>query len=230
MSDYQIDHLNHRGVSFAPSGSELRATVATPVTAVSTNRTLSDADHARILRCSGNPAITLPTGLMTDFTCTILNDGVGAVVISAGAGATVLPSGSFLLDNTYGLPMTVATVIHVGSGAWRILGTSNEGLLSVNTQTGTSYTLAVSDTGRLITLSNSSAITLTVPLMSSVTLAIGTSVALAQISTGLVTVAPAAGVTVNGVGTNRALSGQWATASLTKISQNGWILSGGLAS
>lgn len=97
----------------------------------------------------------------------------------------------------------------------------------LNAQTGTSYTLVLADAGKIVTLSNAAAIALTVPLESSVAYAIGTSIDLAQLGAGQVTVAGAGGVTVNATpGLN--LRAQYSAATLIKIASNSWLLVGDL--
>lgn len=100
----------------------------------------------------------------------------------------------------------------------------------INAQTGTTYTLVLSDAQKLITLNNGSAITITVPTNASVAFPVGTVIALAQLGVGLVTVEGASGVTINGATPgDEDLSGQWATAALAKLDTDTWVLSGGLA-
>jgi hypothetical protein len=99
--------------------------------------------------------------------------------------------------------------------------------LTLNAQTGTTYTLVLTDNGRLVTLDNASAITVTVPLNSSVAYATGAIINIQQIGAGQVTVAGASGVTINGTGT--ALRAQWSAASLIKTATDTWTLIGDLA-
>jgi hypothetical protein len=99
--------------------------------------------------------------------------------------------------------------------------------LTLNAQTGTTYTLALTDNGRLVTLDNASAITVTVPLNSSVAFATGAIVNLQQIGAGQVTVAGASGVTINGTGTKT--RAQWSAASLVKTATDTWTLIGDIA-
>ena len=98
----------------------------------------------------------------------------------------------------------------------------------LNAQTGTTYTLVLTDAGKLITLSNASAITLTVPLASSVGYAIGTSIDMVQIGAGQVTVAGAVGVTVSAT-PGLKFRAQYSAATLLKIAANTWILVGDLS-
>ena len=73
---------------------------------------------------------------------------------------------------------------------------SASSLLTTNAQTGTTYTLALTDgNNTMVELSNASAITLTVPLNSSVAFPVGSQVNLLQTGAGQVTVAGASGVT-----------------------------------
>jgi len=96
--------------------------------------------------------------------------------------------------------------------------------ITLNAQTGTTYTLVLTDNGRLVTLDNAAAITVTVPLNSSVAFATGAIVNLQQIGAGQVTVAGAGGVTLNGTGTKT--RAQWSAASLVKTDTNTWTLIG----
>lgn len=115
-------------------------------------------------------------------------------------------------------------------GALRTAVAGGGGPVAINAQTGTAYTLVLDDADKLVTLSNGSAITLTVPANASVAFPVGTVIALAQLGAGLVTVVGASGVTVNGVTPgSQALAGQYATVTLTKLATNTWLLSGGLA-
>jgi hypothetical protein len=90
----------------------------------------------------------------------------------------------------------------------------------LNDQTGTSYTLILTDAGKTVTFSNASAITLTVPANASVAYPNGTIIRLVNKSTGSVTITGAGGVTVNG---NRVL-GTNQSATLTRLATDNWIV------
>jgi hypothetical protein len=77
--------------------------------------------------------------------------------------------------------------------------------LSFNAQTGTTYTLVIADLGKLVTASNASPITITVPPS---VFATGNVINVQQIGAGQVTFAQGAGVTITSSG---------ATASAPKI-------------
>jgi hypothetical protein len=97
----------------------------------------------------------------------------------------------------------------------------------INAQTGTTYTLVLSDAGKMVTLSNAAAIAVTIPLESSVAFAIGTSVDMLQLGAGQVTVAGAGGVTVNATPGLKTMA-QYSALTALKIAANSWILSGDL--
>ena len=99
--------------------------------------------------------------------------------------------------------------------------------LTLNAQTGTTYTFVLADNGKLVTLDNASAITVTVPANSSVAYATGAIINLQQIGAGQVTVVAAAGVTINGTGTKT--RAQWSAASLLKTATDTWTLIGDIA-
>lgn len=112
-------------------------------------------------------------------------------------------------------------------GAADLNGAFNE--LDINAQTGTTYTLVLSDRGGLVTLSNASPITLTVPTNASVAYAVGTQIGLLQTGAGQVTVAGASGVTVTSFGSLTKLAGNGALAVLVKTGTDTWYLSGQLS-
>jgi hypothetical protein len=69
--------------------------------------------------------------------------------------------------------------------------------LSFNAQTGTTYTLVAADLGKMVTLSNAAAITLTVPPS---VFATGNIINFQQIGAGQVTLSQGAGVTITSTG------------------------------
>lgn len=108
-------------------------------------------------------------------------------------------------------------------------GAAQAGFRSVaNQQTGTTYTLGLSDLGGMVELSNTSPITVTVPLNSAVAFTIGDRIDLLQTNTGQVTVQGASGVTVTSESSKTKLNGRWAAATLIKRDTNSWVLIGNI--
>lgn len=95
-----------------------------------------------------------------------------------------------------------------------------------NVQTSLSYTLALSDLGKMISMVNASAQTLTVPPDSSVNFAIGTQIPVRQGGAGQITFSPGAGVTLRSRGSVFRTAGIYAYATLIKIAANTWDVTG----
>jgi hypothetical protein len=90
---------------------------------------------------------------------------------------------------------------------------------TINTQTGTSYQLLLTDAGGTITLNNASPGTVTIPLQADVAFPIGSVVGLVNIGAGLVSVNGAVGVTVSPAVRNM-IQGDGAT--IIKLGTNSW--------
>lgn len=100
--------------------------------------------------------------------------------------------------------------------------------LTVNAQTGTTYTAVLSDEGKLVTLSNAAAITMTLPQDSDVAIPVGGQIHFSQIGAGQVTFAAGTGATVNATpGLN--CRAQYSTVTALKRAANTWLLIGDLA-
>jgi len=98
---------------------------------------------------------------------------------------------------------------------------------SVNTQTGATYTLALSDLNNIVVMNNASANTITIPANASVAFPIGTVVTIIQDGAGLTTVSADTGVTLNNVSAgSAALFGQNSLVSIIKISADKWNMVG----
>ena len=108
----------------------------------------------------------------------------------------------------------------------RVVGSAELDNLTLNAQTGTTYTLVLADAHKLVTLNNASAITLTVPPNSSVAFDTGDQVNLLQLGAGQVTVAAGSGVTLRAQGSKVKLNGQYAIGTLVKIAADEWVLVG----
>ena len=101
-------------------------------------------------------------------------------------------------------------------------------MIAINAQTGTTYTTVLTDDGKLITCSNASAISVTIPPNSSVAYGIGTQLNFAQLGAGQVTLVAGAGVTLNSAGTKLKLKEQYAVATCVKTDTNTWFVVGNL--
>ena len=101
--------------------------------------------------------------------------------------------------------------------------------LSFNAQTGTTYTLVASDLGKLVTLSNGSGITLTVPPS---VFATGNIINIQALGLGQVTMAQGAGVTITSTGATASapkLKKQYSAASIICTGSNTFTVIGDLS-
>lgn len=146
----------------------------------------------------------------TSFTNNALSSGlINAPSISFGSGASA--------GDTY--------LIRSTSGQFSI--NRSEGTLqanvapSINLQTGTSYTLVLSDAGKQIIRSNSSSSTQTLPQNSAAAIPIGTIIPIINSGTGIVTFQAGTGATIGGDTT----LGAYQRAIMTKVDTNTWFIS-----
>jgi hypothetical protein len=100
------------------------------------------------------------------------------------------------------------------------------GSKTINTQTGTTYTLALLDSGAIVEMNNASANTVTVPPNSSVSFDIGTSIDIQQYGAGVTSLVAGAGVTLRG---NLNVSAQYEGLTIYKRATNEWVIIGGSA-
>jgi len=99
---------------------------------------------------------------------------------------------------------------------------------SFNEQTA-SYTLALSDAGKIVEMNVGSANDLTVPLDSSVAFPVGTNITILQTGAGQTTIVATGGVTINAT-PGLKLRAQWSSATLIKRATDTWVAIGDLVS
>jgi len=107
-------------------------------------------------------------------------------------------------------------------------GVNDLAALQLNAQTGTTYTLVLGDAAKTVTLTNASAITLSVPTNASVAFAVGTQILLYQGGAGQVTVsAVTPGTTsIRSNGSKTKIAGQYGVVCLMKLATDEWVLFG----
>jgi hypothetical protein len=96
--------------------------------------------------------------------------------------------------------------------------------VTLNTQTGTAYTTVLADANKLVTL-DSTGISVTIPVASSVAYPTGSQIHLYQSGTGQATVVGDTGVSVNSSNGLKTRA-QYSVATVIKVGVNSWVLIG----
>ena len=142
---------------------------------------------------------------------------VNAVLASAPAALDTLDELAAALGDDANFAATVTTS----------LGNKVDSLTPISQKTD-SYTLSsLTERDDLIEMNKATAVTLTIPLNSAVAYPVGTSLDILQTGAGQVTIAGAAGVTVNST-PGLKLRTQWSSCTLFKRAENTWVVYGDL--
>lgn len=90
------------------------------------------------------------------------------------------------------------------------------------------YVIALNDSGKVINMNSSSAVTVTVPTNATVAFPIGTTITVIQTGTGETSFVEAAGVTIRSKNSYKKINTQYSGAQLVKLETDIWILIGDL--
>ena len=193
--------------SFAFSGST-SGTTTVQATAVAGTNTLT------------LPATTSDTLVGKATTDTLTNKTLTTPIISSisNSGTITIPTGTLTLASLTGAETLTNKTL-----------TAPKVNIDINAQTGTTYTIAVGDSGKLITASNASAITITVP---PATFSQGEQINVQQIGAGQVTFAAGSGVTITSTGATSAapkLRAQFSACTIICTTANVFTIIGDLS-
>lgn len=208
------------------SSISVETTLASGISNSATTMTVATGAGAALLG-----GITLGSGNIDTFSIALdpdtQNEEIVFITANSSDSFTIVrgQSGSSAISHSGG-----ATVKHVFvSEALNAFEAGLNETIPLNAQTGTTYTLAAGDAGELITFTNASAITLTVPTNASVPFAIGAQITITRAGSGSLTVVGDTGVTVNSADGFLKLRTQWSSGTIIKLNTNSWILIGDIS-
>jgi hypothetical protein len=164
-------------------------------------------------------------------------NSISLATVAVGAAVTQINTGNITdtrVDTTTNLAVGDITSVTAGAG---LQGGGSSGAVTLaasvatNAQVGTTYTLALADNGKLVTLSNASPVAVTIPLNSSIALPVGAVIMMAAYGAGAVTISGAGGVTVVSNGSTAAspvIRTQYSSVGAIQTSANNWLVVGDL--
>ena len=150
----------------------------------------------------------------------------------SGAGTFVAGNGLTLTDNSFSINTSITADLSTTQTLTNKTLTSAKINLGINAQTGTTYTFVVADDGKFVTASNASAITVTIPPISSEAYPIGAQLNIVQKGAGQVTFAQGAGVTIRSTGTTATapkLRVQYSSATAVHEGSDIWYVVGDIS-
>jgi hypothetical protein len=132
----------------------------------------------------------------------IITGSAGTVTsITAGTG---LSGGAITTSGTIAIDSTVATLTGTQTFTNKTLTTPTltdpKINLAFNAQTGASYTFVLTDNGKVVTMSNGSGNTITIPPITDVSWPVGAQLNIIQKGAGTTTIAEGSGVTIESTG------------------------------
>ena len=165
-----------------------------------------------------------------DFTWTTANPGditgvtAGTGISGGGTSGTVTVS----IDTAVTADLTTAQTLTNKTLTAPVIN------LALNAQTGTTYTFALTDNGKLVTASNASAQTYSIPTNATTAFPIGTQINLIQIGAGQVTVSAATPGTTTVLSNAATPAGpkcrnQYAALTAIKVATDVWYVIGDIA-
>jgi hypothetical protein len=216
-----------------PANSISLATVA--IAAGATALTTANITDTRVLVTTNIPesgdisSVTAGTGLSG-------GGSSGAVTLSIDTAVTAdLTTAQTLTNKTIDASTNTLTGVATLTGTQTLTNktlTSPLINLGINTQTGTTYTTVLADNGKLTTLTNASAIAVTIPPNSSVAYPVGAQINMAQLGAGQVTVSGGSGVTIVSTGATASAPkarAQYSTLTAVQTSTDNWLIMGDIS-
>jgi hypothetical protein len=205
---------------------------ATPANSISLATIAVAANQTTVV--NGNITDTRPTSQLSENAFTSAATAANTLTIN---GITSQTGKALKINDSTGtqkFAVAVDGTLTFADGTTQITAASFDPNIVVNTQTGTTYTLASSDAQKLVTCANAAAITVTIASNSVNPLPTGTTISIAQYGAGQVTIvgasSPTAVTIVSTAGTpsQPKTRVQYSTISLIQTATNNWLAVGDL--
>lgn len=152
-------------------------------------------------------------------------NGVGAPAIGEGGAPSAL--GDDLRIPVMG-PDPLDAVVRGGAASLSALAAYLAALpLPTNAQTGTAYTLVLSDAGKEVTMTSASDNEVTIPANADVAFPLNTVINISQFGDGVTSITAASGVTLNEVTAGSCdIQTKWFGGSIKKVGTDAWAVRG----
>ena len=180
----------------------------------------------------GAAVLSINSGNITDTRVLVTTNIPESGDISAVNAGTGLSGGGSSGSVTLSIDTSVTADLTTAQTLTNKSLTSPKVNLGIQAQSGTTYTPVLDDNGKLITLTNASPITLTIPLNASVAYPVGAQLNIAQMGAGQVRVVGDGGVTVVSTGATAAqpvARAQYSTLTAVQTSANNWLVMGDIS-
>lgn len=179
----------------------------------------STAGNIIVYNASGVPTAVAESGDVT-----ISDTGITAITANSIVNADINTAAAI----TYSKLSLANTIVNADIATTAAIGLDKLADVATNANTATAYTLVLADKNKVVELNNAAAIALTVPADNTVAYATGTQITLLQTGAGQVTIAGAAGCTVNAT-PGLKMRAQWSSVTLLKRAANTWVAMGDLS-
>ena len=149
----------------------------------------------------------------------------GTNYVAVQAPASLAANTTYTLPSADGTSGQLLSTNGSSTLSWATASGGGASYSAVRTQSGTTYTLVLGDAGDYIQTTSTTAVTITVPLQSSVAWVADTEIYFEQNNTGQITIAGASGVTVNSSETLKT-AGRYSVIALKRVASDTWTLTG----